>query len=152
MSSNYGSGGFGGGGSKDDDRNKNDVKAYHGFGEFRKKDVGRLKEKKGIADKPLSVTSDGSYVGDGNRSDGGGPYGGYGDDDGGLNCGSGYDDVEESKVEDEANVEDTSYPGKEDGQDSLSFMAWVKSALMTFSEDMLIWQSQSESLCSYAFI
>nr|GEY70532.1 hypothetical protein [Tanacetum cinerariifolium] len=34
--------------------------------------------------------------------------------------------VEESKAEDEANVEDTTYPGKEDGLDSLSFMAWAK--------------------------
>ncbi|KAK1405945.1 hypothetical protein QVD17_42331 [Tagetes erecta] len=34
--------------------------------------------------------------------------------------------VEESKAEDEANVEDTAYPGKEDGLDSLSFMAWAK--------------------------
>ncbi|CAI9265912.1 unnamed protein product [Lactuca saligna] len=42
------------------------------------------------------------------------------------------------EAEDEANVEDTAYPGKEDGLDSLSFMAWAKAALMTFSEDMLI--------------
>ncbi|GJU62453.1 reverse transcriptase domain-containing protein [Tanacetum coccineum] len=56
--------------------------------------------------------------------------------------------VEESKAEDEANVEDTAYPGKEDGLDSLSFMAWAKAALMTFSEDMLIRRSQSQSLCS----
>nr|GFB77576.1 cytochrome c maturase subunit B, mitochondrial [Tanacetum cinerariifolium] len=42
--------------------------------------------------------------------------------------------IEESKAEDEANVEDTTYPGKEDGLDSLSFMAWAKAALMTFSE------------------
>nr|GEY09620.1 ribonuclease H-like domain-containing protein [Tanacetum cinerariifolium] len=46
--------------------------------------------------------------------------------------------LEESKAKDEANVEDTTYPGKEDGLDSLSFMAWAKAALMTFSEDMLI--------------
>ncbi|GJU68619.1 hypothetical protein Tco_1254878 [Tanacetum coccineum] len=59
--------------------------------------------------------------------------------------------LEESKAEDEANVEDTAYPGKEDGLDSLSFMAWAKAALMTFSEDMLIRRSQSQSLCSYAF-
>ncbi|GJU58894.1 hypothetical protein Tco_1236660 [Tanacetum coccineum] len=56
--------------------------------------------------------------------------------------------VEESKAEDEANVEDTTYPGKEDGLDSLSFMAWVKAAPITFSEDMLIRRSQSQSLCS----
>ena len=30
-------------------------------------------------------------------------------------------------------------------------MAWAKAALMTFSEDMLIRRSQSQSLCSYAF-
>nr|GEZ07899.1 proteasome subunit alpha type-1 [Tanacetum cinerariifolium] len=46
--------------------------------------------------------------------------------------------IEESKVEDESNVEDTTYPGKEDGLDSLSFMAREKAALMTFSENMLI--------------
>ncbi|GKC87618.1 hypothetical protein Tco_1148267, partial [Tanacetum coccineum] len=40
---------------------------------------------------------------------------------------------------------------KEDGLDSLSFMACAKAALMTFSKDMLIRQSQSQSLCSYAF-
>nr|GEY53834.1 proteasome subunit alpha type-1 [Tanacetum cinerariifolium] len=45
---------------------------------------------------------------------------------------------EESKSEDVANVKDTAYPGKEDGLDSLSFMAWAKATLMTFSEDMLI--------------
>ncbi|GKC95474.1 hypothetical protein Tco_1160916 [Tanacetum coccineum] len=56
--------------------------------------------------------------------------------------------VEESKAEDEANVKDTAYPGKEDGLDSLSFMSWAKAALMTFSEDMLIRRSQSQSLCS----
>ncbi|GJU11472.1 hypothetical protein Tco_1133868 [Tanacetum coccineum] len=56
--------------------------------------------------------------------------------------------VEESKAEDEENVEDITYPGKEDGLDLLSFMAWVKAALMTFSEDMLIRRSQSQSLCS----
>nr|QFS00047.1 hypothetical protein [Helianthus annuus] len=44
-----------------------------------------------------------------------------------------------------------SISGKEDGLDSLSFMAWAKAALMTFSEDMLIRRSQSQSLCSYAF-
>nr|GEV22489.1 proteasome subunit alpha type-1 [Tanacetum cinerariifolium] len=48
--------------------------------------------------------------------------------------------AKESKVEDESNVEDTTYPGKEDGLDSLSFMARAKAALMTFSEDMLIRQ------------
>ncbi|GKA93341.1 hypothetical protein Tco_0815327 [Tanacetum coccineum] len=57
-------------------------------------------------------------------------------------------EIEESKAEDEANVEDTTYPGKEDGLDSLSFMAWVKAAPITFSEDMLIRRSQSQSLCS----
>lgn len=31
-----------------------------------------------------------------------------------------------------------SISGKEDGLDSLSFMAWAKTALMTFGEDMLI--------------
>ncbi|GJW33497.1 hypothetical protein Tco_0053529 [Tanacetum coccineum] len=41
------------------------------------------------------------------------------------------------------NVEDTTYPRKEDGLDSLSFMAWVKAALMTLSDDMLIRLSQS---------
>ncbi|GJW08898.1 hypothetical protein Tco_1571321 [Tanacetum coccineum] len=56
--------------------------------------------------------------------------------------------VEESKAKDEANVEDTSYPGKEDRLDSLSFIAWEKAALMTFSEDILIRRSQSQSLCS----
>ncbi|GJS25903.1 hypothetical protein Tco_0486523 [Tanacetum coccineum] len=65
-----------------------------------------------------------------------------------LCCSIGYCSVEESKAEDEANVEDTAYPGKEDGLDSLSFMAWAKAALMTFSEDMLIRRSQSQSLCS----
>ncbi|GJT87127.1 hypothetical protein Tco_1068844 [Tanacetum coccineum] len=56
--------------------------------------------------------------------------------------------IGESKAEDEANVGDTAYLGKEDGLDSLSFMAWEKAALMTFSEDMLIRRSQSQSLCS----
>ncbi|GJS67849.1 hypothetical protein Tco_0682414 [Tanacetum coccineum] len=46
--------------------------------------------------------------------------------------------LQNSKAEDEANVEDTTYPRKEDGLDSLSFMAWVKAALMTLSDDMLI--------------
>nr|GEW92594.1 proteasome subunit alpha type-1 [Tanacetum cinerariifolium] len=59
--------------------------------------------------------------------------------------------LEESKAEDEANVKDTSYPWKEDGLDSLSFMAWAKAVLMTFSKDMLIRRSQTQSLCSYAF-
>ncbi|GKE43792.1 hypothetical protein Tco_1471076, partial [Tanacetum coccineum] len=50
--------------------------------------------------------------------------------------------VEESKAKDEANVEDTAYPGKEDGLDSLPFIAWAKATLMTFSEDMLIRRSR----------
>ncbi|KAK1434559.1 hypothetical protein QVD17_00306 [Tagetes erecta] len=43
----------------------------------------KTKKRKWMADKPLSVTACGSYVGDGNDSDEGGPYSGYGDDDGG---------------------------------------------------------------------
>ncbi|KAK1427716.1 hypothetical protein QVD17_16409 [Tagetes erecta] len=50
------------------------------------------KKRKAMADKPLSVTTVDLYVGDSNGTEGGGPYDGYGDDDGDLNCGSGYGD------------------------------------------------------------
>nr|GEX72936.1 proteasome subunit alpha type-1 [Tanacetum cinerariifolium] len=55
-----------------------------------------------------------------------------------INRASGHRGIKEPKAKDEANVEDTAYPVKEDELDSLSFMAWAKAALMTFSEDMLI--------------
>ncbi|KAK1408114.1 hypothetical protein QVD17_39748 [Tagetes erecta] len=54
--------------------------------------IGLKQRKEKVADKLFSVTAGGSYVGDGNCSDNGGPYDGYDDDDGGLNYGSGDDD------------------------------------------------------------
>jgi hypothetical protein len=45
-----------------------------------------------------------------------------------LGWGEKYLRSRESKAEDKANVGDTAYPGKEDGLDSLSFMAWTKAA------------------------